>query len=141
MAYSKIKEHIKCEIKERFIDRIFIFITKIRRMSKNKTLVSVKVIKGDVNRALKKYKRRVNDSGHLLELRERKTYTKPTTVRRKAKQQAIREQQKETILGKIADGDNTLRFYTKKKKTLPNRSEKKDNQEKTIENYGLKLNR
>ena len=110
-------------------------------MSKNKTLVSVKVIKGDVNRALKKYKRRVNDSGHLLELRERKTYTKPTTVRRKAKQQAIREQQKETILGKIADGDNTLRFYTKKKKTLPNRSEKKDNQEKTIENYGLKLNR
>ena len=63
-------------------------------MSKNKTLVSVKVIKGDVNRALKKYKRRVNDSGHLLELRERKTYTKPTTVRRKAKQQAIREQQK-----------------------------------------------
>ena len=110
-------------------------------MSKNKTLVSVKVIKGDVNRALKKYKRRVNDSGHLLELRERKTYTKPTTVRRKAKQQAIREQQKETILGKIADGDNTLRFYTKKKKTLPNRSEKKDIQEKTIENYGLKLNR
>ena len=110
-------------------------------MSKNKTLVSVKVIKGDVNRALKKYKRRVNDSGHLLELRERKTYTKPKTIRRKAKQQAIREQQKETILGKIADGDNTLRFYTKKKKTLPNRSEKKDNQEKTIENYGLKLNR
>ena len=110
-------------------------------MAKNKTQVSVKVIKGDINRALKKYKRRVNDSGHLLELRERKTYTKPKTIRRKAKQQAIREQQKETILGKIADGDNTLRFYTKKKKTLPNRSEKKDNQEKTIENYGLKLNR
>ena len=110
-------------------------------MAKNKTQVSVKVIKGDINRALKKYKRRVNDSGHLLELRERKTYTKPKTIRRKAKQQAIREQQKETILGKIADGDNTLRFYTKKKKTLPNRSEKKDIQEKTIENYGLKLNR
>jgi len=110
-------------------------------MAKNKTLVSVKVIKGDINRALKKYKRRVNDSGHLLELRERKTYTKPKTIRRKAKQQAIREQQKETILGKIADGDNTLRFYTKKKKTPPNRSQKKDIQEKTIENYGLKLNR
>jgi ribosomal protein S21 len=97
-------------------------------MSKIK-LVSVKVIKGDINRALKKYKRRVNDSGHLLELRERKTYTKPTTVRRKAKQQAIREQQKETILGKIADGDTSLRFYTKKKKTPPNKSNKpKDNQ-------------
>ena len=110
-------------------------------MAKNKTLVSVKVIKGDINRALKKYKRRVSDSGHLLELRERKTYTKPKTIRRKAKQQAIREQQKETILGKIADGDNTLRFYTKKKKTQSNRSQKKDNQEKTIENYGLKINR
>ena len=110
-------------------------------MARNKTQVAVKVIKGDINRALKKYKRKVNDSGHLLELRDRKTYTKPKTIRRKEKQQAIREQQKETILGKIADGDNTLRFYTKKKKTQPNRSQKKDNQEKTIENYGLKINR
>ena len=110
-------------------------------MSNKKSLVTVKVIKGDINRALKKYKRRVNDSGHLLELRERKYYTKPTTVRRKAKQQAIREQQKETILGKIADGDNTLRFYTKKKKTKPNKPKNNNNQEKTIENYGLKMNR
>ena len=83
----------------------------------------------------------MNDSGHLLELRDRKTYTKPKTIRRKEKQNAIREQQKETILGKIADGDNTLKFYTKKKKTQPNRSQNKDNQEKTIENYGLKINR
>ena len=108
-------------------------------MAKNKTQVSVKVIKGDINRALKKYKRRVNDSGHLLELRERKTYTKPKTIRRKAKQQAIREQQKETILGKIADGDNTLKFYTKKKKSKPNKPKNNNNQEKTIENYGLKM--
>jgi small subunit ribosomal protein S21 len=110
-------------------------------MSKKKPLVSVKVIKGDINRALKKYKRRVNDSGHLLELRERKYYTKPTTIRRKAKQQAIREQQKETILGKIADGDNTLRFYTKKKKTVQKPNKNKDNKEKTIENYGLRMSR
>jgi ribosomal protein S21 len=110
-------------------------------MSKNKSIVSVKVIKGDINRALKKLKRRVNDSGHLLELRERKTYTKPKTIRRKQKQQAIREQQKETILGKIADGDNSLRFYTKKKKTQPNTTKKSDNSEKTIENYGLKMSR
>ena len=111
-------------------------------MAKNKTLVSVKVIKGDINRALKKYKRRVNDSGHLLELRDRKTYTKPKTIRRRQKQQAIREQQKETILGKIADGDNTIRFYTKKKKNntpKPNNNQKKT--DKTIENYGLKMNR
>ena len=89
-------------------------------MSKKNAIVSVKVIKGDINRALKKLKRRTIDSGHLLELRERRYYTKPTTVRRKAKQQAIREQQKETILGKIEDGDTTLRFYTKKKKKPKN---------------------
>ena len=83
----------------------------------------------------------MSDSGHLLERRDRKTYTKPKTIRRREKQQAIREQQKETILGKIADGDNTLRFYTKKKKTLPNRSQKDDNKEKTIENYGLRMGR
>ena len=110
-------------------------------MAKKKSIVAVKVIKGDINRALKKYKRKVSDSGHLLELRDRKTYTKPKTIRRREKQQAIREQQKETILGKIADGDNTLRFYTKKKKTLPNRSQKDDNKEKTIENYGLRMGR
>jgi len=111
-------------------------------MAKNKTLVSVKVIKGDINRALKKYKRRVNDSGHLLELRERKYYTKPKTIRRRQKQQAIREQQKETILGKIADGDTTLRFYTKKKKQTGQKSNNNQKKtDKTIENYGLKLDR
>ena len=108
-------------------------------MSNKKSLVTVKVIKGDINRALKKYKRRVNDSGHLLELRERKYYTKPKTIRRAEKQKAIREQQKETILGKIADGDNTLRFYTKKKKTPPNRSQKKDNDSKPKNNFGLRM--
>ena len=49
------------------------------------TLVSVTVVKGDINRALKKYKRKVNDSGHLLELKDRKQFTKPKTVRRAEK--------------------------------------------------------
>ena len=89
-------------------------------MSKNKSVVSVKVIKGDINRALKKYKRAVNDSGHLLELRERQTYTKPKTVRRKQKQQAIREQQKLTILEKIENGNTKLKLFTKKKKKPKN---------------------
>ena len=96
-------------------------------MSKKKSIVTVKVIKGDINRALRKFKKAINDSGHLLELRERQTYTKPTTVRRKAKQQAIREQQKETILGKIEDGDTKLRFYTKKKKKPKNQKPQKEN--------------
>ena len=108
-------------------------------MAKKKSIVAVKVIKGDINRALKKYKRKVSDSGHLLELRDRKTYTKPKTIRRREKQQAIREQQKETILGKIADGDNTLRFYTKKKKTPPTRSQNNDKKESSFEKYGLRM--
>jgi|TARA_B100001094_G_scaffold262292_1_gene263389 ribosomal protein S21 len=99
-------------------------------MSKKNPIVSVKVIKGDINRALKKLKRRTIDSGHLLELRERRYYIKPTTVRRKAKQQAIREQQKETILGKIEDGDTTVRFYTKKPKRKGNANDKNKNTEK-----------
>jgi ribosomal protein S21 len=85
-------------------------------MGKNKALVSVKVIKGDINRALKKFKRGVMDSGHLLELRERKEYTKPTTLRRKQKLQAIREQQRKTILERIESGDITVMLKPQKKK-------------------------
>ena len=54
----------------------------------SKKLVTVKVRKGDINRALKRFKRAVMDSGHLFELRERQEYTKPTTIRRKQKQKA-----------------------------------------------------
>jgi len=57
-----------------------------------KKLVTIKVRKGDINRALKRFKRAVMDSGHLFELRERQEYTKPTTIRRKQKQKAIRNQ-------------------------------------------------
>ena len=85
-------------------------------MSKGKSLVSVKVIKGDINRALKKFKRGVMESGHLQEVRERQTYTKPKTIRRKQKQQAIREQQKLVMLDKIENGDTTIRLFTKKRK-------------------------
>jgi len=57
-----------------------------------KKLVTIKVRKGDINRALKRFKRAVMDSGHLFELKERQEYTKPTTIRRKQKQKAIRNQ-------------------------------------------------
>ena len=85
-------------------------------MSKKKKLVSVKVIKGDINRALKKFKRGVMDSAHLQELRERQTYTKPKTVRRKQKLQAIREQERLTILEKIENGDTKVRLHSRKSK-------------------------
>ena len=68
---------------------------------RKKSRVAVKVIKGDINRALKKFKRGVMESEHLLELRERRYYKKPTTIRRRQKQLAVREQYKKTILEKI----------------------------------------
>ena len=93
-------------------------------MSKKKAIVSVKVIKGDINRALKKYKRLVNDSEHLLELRERRYYKKPTTIRRREKQLAVREQQKQTILDKQGSGDTKAKLYTKKPKKQRNLDKK-----------------
>ena len=100
-------------------------------MSKHKSLVTVKVIKGDINRALKKFKRGVMDSGHLLELRERKEYTKPKTVRRVQKQKAIREQKRLTILEKIENGDNKLRLSMKKsKKKTPKNPQNKNKSDK-----------
>jgi small subunit ribosomal protein S21 len=78
--------------------------------------VTVEVRNGDIAKALKIFKKKVNESGHLLELRERKEYVKPTTKRRLQKQKAVREEQKRVILEKIADGDKKLRFYTKKRK-------------------------
>jgi small subunit ribosomal protein S21 len=58
------------------------------------SLVAVKVKRGELQKALKMFKRKVEASGHLLELRERKQYTKPTTKRRIQKQKAIRENQR-----------------------------------------------
>jgi len=55
-------------------------------MSKKLPVVSVQVRNGDINRALKLFKRRSMDSGHLMELRERRYYKKPTTLRRREKQ-------------------------------------------------------
>lgn len=60
----------------------------------NTTKVKVEVRNGDINRALKIFKRRVIQSGHIQELKDRKEYTKPTTVRRKKKQRAIRAEKR-----------------------------------------------
>lgn len=58
-------------------------------MSKGKSLVTVYVKNGDINKALKIFKNKTFDSGHLLELRDRKEFTKPTTEKRKQKKDAI----------------------------------------------------
>ena len=60
-------------------------------MKNSKT--TVKVIKGNIQQALKKFKSKTMDSGHLQELRERQQFLKPSVVKRKQKKDAIRKQQ------------------------------------------------
>ena len=46
------------------------------------TLVTIEVRNGDIAKALKLFKKRVEECGHLQELRERKEYKKPSVVKR-----------------------------------------------------------
>jgi small subunit ribosomal protein S21 len=85
-------------------------------MSKGKSLVSVQVRNGDINKALKIFKKRGFDSGHLQELRDRKEYTKPSVARRKQKQQAVRKEQLRNMIDKIEGGDMKIKLPEKKNK-------------------------
>ena len=55
---------------------------------------SVVVQNDNVEKALRKFKKKIMESGKLQELREREFYEKPTTARKKAKSQAKRRWQK-----------------------------------------------
>ena len=55
-------------------------------------MLKIPVIKGDINRALKLFKRKFRNTKVLQELRERKNYTKPSAKRRKQKEKAILKQ-------------------------------------------------
>jgi small subunit ribosomal protein S21 len=46
---------------------------------------SVKVADGNVEKALRKFKKKITESGLLEELRARETYEKPTTERKRKK--------------------------------------------------------
>lgn len=85
-------------------------------MSKRPKLVSVEVRKGNIQKALKLFKRKVDDSGHLQWIRNNQQYTKPAVARRKQKQQAVREQQKINMFEKMEAGDTSIRIFTKKRK-------------------------
>lgn len=50
---------------------------------------------GNVEKALRKFKKKIQDSGKLEELREREQYEKPTTTRRMAKNKAVRRHQRQ----------------------------------------------
>ena len=52
-------------------------------------MLKIPVIKGNINRALKLFKRKFKKTGVLKEVRERKNYIKPSAKRRKQKEKAI----------------------------------------------------
>jgi small subunit ribosomal protein S21 len=61
----------------------------------NKFIGNLVFVSNDnVEKALRKFKKKVAESGLLQELRERETYEKPTTARKKAKAAAKRRWKK-----------------------------------------------
>lgn len=52
--------------------------------------MSVKVINNQIEPAIRLWKKKLKESGKLEELKARKEYIKPSAVKRKQKQQAIR---------------------------------------------------
>jgi small subunit ribosomal protein S21 len=74
---------------------------------------SVTVKDGNVEKALRKFKKKIQESGKLEELREREQYEKPTTARRIAKNKAVRRYQKQVeadeLAGKRAPAAGKLR--------------------------------
>ena len=58
-------------------------------------MLIIKVQKGNINRALKQFKRKFRNTQVLKELRERKYYTKPSLKRRREKDEAIRKLKKQ----------------------------------------------
>ena len=58
-------------------------------------MLKIPVIKGNINRALKQFKRKFRDTQVLKELRERKNYTKKSLKRRMEKDEAIRKLKKQ----------------------------------------------
>lgn len=63
---------------------------KYNKVTGNKVLV----VNDNVEKALRKFKKKVADSGLLQDLRDREFYEKPTTARKKAKSAARRRWQK-----------------------------------------------
>ena len=67
--------------------------------------IRIKVRKGeDIQRALKRYKNKYSEFGIREELMDRKTFTKPTTAKRKQKMDAIRNYKREEQLKREEDG-------------------------------------
>ena len=57
-------------------------------------MLRIPVVKGNINRALKQFKRKFRDTKVIKELREKQYYTKPSKKRRVEKDDAIRRLKK-----------------------------------------------
>jgi len=62
------------------------------------TLIQIEVRNGDINKALKLFKKRVEDSGHLQELRRRKEFKKKSTIKREKRDKVLYRLQRERTL-------------------------------------------
>lgn len=63
------------------------------------SLISIKKRDGeDINSLLKRFKRKVENSGHLAELKERRYFVKPSMVKRIQKNQILFKRKVEKIL-------------------------------------------
>tara|TARA_B100001113_G_scaffold266953_1_gene221730 strand:+ start:288 stop:476 length:189 start_codon:yes stop_codon:yes gene_type:complete len=58
-------------------------------------MLKIPVVKGNINKALKQFKRKFRDTKVLKELRERKNYTKKSLKRKIEKENAIRRLKKQ----------------------------------------------
>ena len=58
-------------------------------------MLKIPVIKGNINRALKQFKRKFRNTQVIKELRERQHYTKPSLKRKIEKENAIRRLKKQ----------------------------------------------
>ena len=69
-----------------------------RRKTKKESMIipgvfnGAKVINGNIEAALRFWKRNLKESGVIQELKDRREYTKPTTRRRKQRNDAIRRE-------------------------------------------------
>ena len=55
-------------------------------------MLVIPVIRGNVEKALKQFKRKFKQTGILKKVRDKKSYTKPTTKRKLIKEKAILKQ-------------------------------------------------
>jgi len=65
-------------------------------------MTTVTVKEGQFEKALRRFKKKVQDSGVFEDLREREFYSKPTTKRRVAKNKAIRRWERQVEEEEIA---------------------------------------